>query len=66
MQGDRVVLGGDYFFRFNYPLEADATLKKGHRDFEYARNEWVKAQTARYSAEGCGQWVWLYYGSIAD
>ena len=44
-----MVLGGDYFFRFNYPLEVEggASIKKGHRDFEYARNELVRAQTER-------------------
>lgn len=51
MQGDRVVLGGDYFFRFNYPLEAESNASgrkdKGHRDFEFARNELVRAQTER-------------------
>lgn len=44
-----MVLGGDYFFRFNYPLEVEgvASSKKGHKDFEFARNELVKAQTER-------------------
>lgn len=45
-----MVLGGDYFFRFNYPLEVEggtSSSKKGHKDFEFARNELVKAQTER-------------------
>lgn len=48
-QGDRVVLGGDYFFRFNYPLEAGAvsTSKKGRKDYEFAHTELVKAQNER-------------------
>lgn len=44
-----MVLGGDYFFRFNYPLEAGSvsSSKKGHRDFEFAKNELVKGQRER-------------------
>ena len=49
-QGDRVVLGGEYYFRFNHPLRAGeegSRYSKGQGTFEYARNELIQAQTAR-------------------
>ncbi len=49
MQGDRIVLGGEYYFRFNNPLEVEQGihLKKGQGTFEYAKNELIREQTAR-------------------
>lgn len=45
------MLGGEYYFRFNHPLRANedgSTYRKGQGTFEYARNELIQAQTARY------------------
>ena len=50
-QGDRVVFGGDHFFRFNHPLEVERGGAKGgdrgKQGFEYARNELIQAQTKK-------------------
>ena len=56
-----MVLGGNYFFRFNHPQEVGAgkaskMSKKMQRDFEYARNELIRAQTER--------WVWFVVDSL--
>lgn len=52
-QGDRVVIGGDHFFRLNHPIEVQqkqksSTSKEAKRDFEYAKNELILAQNARF------------------
>lgn len=54
--GDRVVLGGEYFFRFNNLLEAEsvgggASIIEGTGGFEFARNELIKSQTIRLEAD---------------
>jgi kinesin family protein 14 len=52
--GDRVIIAGGHYFRFNHPLEVDknTTLSKGHKkDFHYARDEFIKTQTAKLEAE---------------
>jgi len=47
-QGDRVVVGGEHFFRFNHPLEVErGASSQGQGGFEFARNELIRAQTAR-------------------
>ncbi|MBN3299828.1 KIF14 protein, partial [Amia calva] len=53
--GDRVVLGGDHYFRFNHSVEqsgyraseAPGGTKDVHRDFEFAKNELLDAQKQR-------------------
>ena len=50
--GDRLVIAGDHFFRFNHPLQVKqgGVGRKGvagARNFEYARDEFIKAQTER-------------------
>ena len=51
MQGDRVVIGGEHFFRFNHPLEVEQGAKvssvTGKGGFQFAKEEYVKMQTAR-------------------
>lgn len=43
-----MVLGGEHFFRFNHPLEVEqGATSHGQGSFEFARNELIKAQTAR-------------------
>ncbi|XP_068096184.1 LOW QUALITY PROTEIN: kinesin-like protein KIF14 [Hyperolius riggenbachi] len=58
--GDRVILGGDHYFRFNHPVEVQqlkgpsrvSTLpSEGHKDFEFAKNELLTAQTAKLEEE---------------
>ncbi|GAB1285487.1 Kinesin-like protein KIF14 [Apodemus speciosus] len=58
--GDRVVLGGDHYFRFNHPVEVQKGKKtpsrnnltsEGPKDFEFAKNELVTAQRSRLEAE---------------
>nr|KAF6267021.1 kinesin family member 14 [Pipistrellus kuhlii] len=58
--GDRVVLGGDHYFRFNHPAEAHseqsalgggAPAGEGPKDFEFAKNEWLAAQRSQLEAE---------------
>lgn len=55
-QGDRVVLGGDHYFRFNHPAEVrsgkrspggSAPAGEGPKDFEFAKNEWLAAQRSQ-------------------
>ncbi|XP_074614854.1 kinesin-like protein KIF14 [Acropora palmata] len=64
---DRVVIGGDHFFRLNHPIEVKKRRKtsvKGKssesgiteaavvvKDYEFARNELAQAQDARLQAE---------------
>ncbi|XP_055498421.1 kinesin-like protein KIF14 isoform X3 [Leucoraja erinacea] len=58
--GDRVILGGDHYFKFNHPLEvqsgqrassANALHRDAPKDFEFARNELMQAQQARLEVE---------------
>ncbi|XP_051866726.1 LOW QUALITY PROTEIN: kinesin-like protein KIF14 [Pristis pectinata] len=58
--GDRVILGGDHYFKFNHPLEVqsgqrassgNALLGDAPKDFEFARNELLQAQRARLEVE---------------
>lgn len=58
--GDRVVIGGNHYFRFNYPSEAPATAAPGSRlqaslraatDFAYAQSELLRVQNERMLAE---------------
>ena len=55
IQGDRLVLGGHYFFRFNFPLAVEVQgleSRIGCRNFEYARKEFIQAQTERWVLGG--------------
>jgi hypothetical protein len=54
-QGDRVILGGDHYFRFNNPKglkEREGrpnTATANHvKDFDFARQELIRVQNARY------------------
>ncbi|XP_049714360.1 kinesin-like protein KIF14 isoform X1 [Elephas maximus indicus] len=60
--GDRVILGGDHYFRFNHPVEvqkgqrpscrdADTLISEGTKDFEFAKNELLLAQRSQLEAE---------------
>ncbi|XP_045674220.1 kinesin-like protein KIF14 isoform X1 [Phyllostomus hastatus] len=58
--GDRVVLGGDHYFRLNHPAEvqagegpagADTPTRQGREDFEFAKNELLAAQREELEAE---------------
>ncbi|KAM8874254.1 kinesin-like protein KIF14 isoform 2-T2 [Spinachia spinachia] len=57
--GDRVILGGDHYFRFNHPAEVQSGTRvscwtgagDGHKDFEFAKNELLAAQRALLQAE---------------
>nr|XP_055074215.1 kinesin-like protein KIF14 [Misgurnus anguillicaudatus] len=56
--GDRVILGGDHYFRFNHPAEVQSGKRAscwnagdGQRDFEFAKNELLSAQRAQLEAE---------------
>ncbi|KAM4020239.1 kinesin-like protein KIF14 isoform 1-T1 [Anomaloglossus baeobatrachus] len=58
--GDRVILGGNHYFRFNHPTEVQSnrrTLCLGSggqerlRDFEFAKNELLDAQRQRIDNE---------------
>ena len=52
-QGDRVILGGDHYFRFNHPIEVAKNKKdKGQttqevKDFDYAKAELLRIQEAK-------------------
>ncbi|XP_052815174.1 kinesin-like protein KIF14 [Mya arenaria] len=52
--GDRVILGGDHYFRFNHPIEVQQMKKIRNgvhtheiKDFEYANAELMRVQEAR-------------------
>ncbi|XP_066547887.1 kinesin-like protein KIF14 [Amia ocellicauda] len=57
--GDRVILGGDHYFRFNHPVEVQSGKRgscwtgagDGHKGFEFAKNELLAAQRAQLEAE---------------
>ncbi|XP_048832905.1 kinesin-like protein KIF14 isoform X2 [Brienomyrus brachyistius] len=57
--GDRVILGGDHYFRFNHPVEVHSGKRvscwteagDGHKDFEFAKNELLASQRAQLEAE---------------
>ncbi|XP_045392048.1 kinesin-like protein KIF14 [Lemur catta] len=58
--GDRVILGGDHYFRFNHPVEVqkgkrpsgrDTLTSEGPKDFEFAKNELLMAQRSQLEAE---------------
>ncbi|XP_056132828.1 kinesin-like protein KIF14 [Lampris incognitus] len=57
--GDRVILGGDHYFRFNHPAEVQSGKRvscwtgsgDGMKDFEFAKNELLSAQRAQLEAE---------------
>ncbi|KAM6921415.1 kinesin-like protein KIF14 [Xenentodon cancila] len=57
--GDRVILGGDHYFRFNHPAEVQSGKRAscwtgggdGQKDFEFAKNELLAAQRAKLEAE---------------
>ncbi|XP_026930436.2 kinesin-like protein KIF14 [Acinonyx jubatus] len=58
--GDRVILGGDHYFRFNHPVEVqkgkrpsgrDTLISEGPKDFEFAKNELLVAQRSQLEAE---------------
>ncbi|XP_043079875.1 kinesin-like protein KIF14 [Puntigrus tetrazona] len=56
--GDRVILGGDHYFRFNHPAEVQSGKRSscwssgdGQKDFEFAKNELLSAQRAQLEAE---------------
>ncbi|XP_021510001.1 kinesin-like protein KIF14 [Meriones unguiculatus] len=58
--GDRVILGGDHYFRFNHPAEVqkgkrpssrNTLTSEGPKDFEFAKNELLTAQRSRLEAE---------------
>ncbi|XP_061739305.1 kinesin-like protein KIF14 [Nerophis ophidion] len=57
--GDRVILGGDHYLRFNHPAEVQSGKRvscwtgagDGQKDFEFAKNELLAAQRAKLEAE---------------
>ncbi|NXF31893.1 KIF14 protein, partial [Nyctibius bracteatus] len=58
--GDRVILGGDHYFRFNHPVEVQKVkrpscgtmvLHDGPKDFEFAKNELLIAQRTQLESE---------------
>ncbi|KFV19412.1 Kinesin-like KIF14, partial [Tauraco erythrolophus] len=58
--GDRVILGGDHYFRFNHPVEVQKTKRQssgtmfvhdGPKDFEFAKNELLVAQRTQLESE---------------
>uniref|UniRef100_A0A8C5X9R6 Kinesin-like protein KIF14 n=1 Tax=Malurus cyaneus samueli TaxID=2593467 RepID=A0A8C5X9R6_9PASS len=58
--GDRVILGGDHYFRFNHPAEVQKVktpscgttcLHDGPKDFEFAKNELLLAQRQQLESE---------------
>ncbi|RUS69089.1 hypothetical protein EGW08_023149 [Elysia chlorotica] len=51
---DRVILGGDHYFRFNHPMEVQKNKGSESRevkDFDFARQELLGVQEARLQAE---------------
>ncbi|ELW57894.1 Kinesin-like protein KIF14 [Tupaia chinensis] len=64
--GDRVILGGDHYFRFNHPVEVqigkrttgrDTLTSEGPKDFEFAKNELLVAQRSQLEAEMKEEWL---------
>ncbi|XP_070602494.1 kinesin-like protein KIF14 isoform X2 [Erythrolamprus reginae] len=58
--GDRIILGGDHYFRFNHPDEVQKIKsltsgisfpEEGPKDFEFAKNELLAAQRAQLESE---------------
>ncbi|KAM3841882.1 kinesin-like protein KIF14 [Vipera latastei] len=58
--GDRIILGGDHYFRFNHPAEVQKIKslscgasfpEDGPKDFEFAKNELLAAQRAQLESE---------------
>ncbi|XP_063153282.1 kinesin-like protein KIF14 [Candoia aspera] len=58
--GDRIILGGDHYFRFNHPAEVQkgkslscgtSSPEDGPKDFEFAKNELLVAQRAQLELE---------------
>ncbi|NXI40185.1 KIF14 protein, partial [Galbula dea] len=58
--GDRVILGGDHYFRFNHPVEVQKVKEAscgtmfshdGPKDFEFAKNELLIAQRTQLESE---------------
>ncbi|XP_051977519.1 kinesin-like protein KIF14 [Xyrauchen texanus] len=56
--GDRVILGGDHYFRFNHPAEVQSGKRAscwnggdGQKNFEFAKNELLSAQRAQLEEE---------------
>ncbi|XP_072804900.1 kinesin-like protein KIF14 isoform X2 [Vicugna pacos] len=58
--GDRVILGGDHYFRFNHPggvqkgdrpSGRDTLMSEGAKDFEFAKNDLLAAQRGQLEAE---------------
>nr|XP_009668079.1 PREDICTED: kinesin-like protein KIF14 [Struthio camelus australis] len=58
--GDRVILGGDHYFRFNHPVEVQKVKRPscgttyvydGPKDFEFAKNELLVAQRTQLESE---------------
>ncbi|NXX15734.1 KIF14 protein, partial [Podargus strigoides] len=58
--GDRVILGGDHYFRFNHPVEVQKVktpscgavfLHDGPKDLEFAKNELLIAQRTQLESE---------------
>lgn len=53
--GDRVILGGDHYFRFNHPIEVSnkqtTPAQQEMKDFEFAKQEVQRVQEARLQAE---------------
>ncbi|NXW62709.1 KIF14 protein, partial [Eurystomus gularis] len=58
--GDRVILGGEHYFRFNHPVEVQKVkssscgnmfLHDGPKDFEFAKNELLIAQRTQLESE---------------
>ncbi|XP_075689507.1 kinesin-like protein KIF14 [Rhinoderma darwinii] len=58
--GDRVILGGDHYFRFNHPVEVQqikgpsrvsARSSERPKDFEFAKNELLHAQRSKLEEE---------------
>ncbi|XP_077188891.1 kinesin-like protein KIF14 isoform X2 [Paroedura picta] len=58
--GDRIILGGNHYFRFNHPVEVQkikcisrgASLpEEGPKGFEFAKNELLAAQRAQLESE---------------
>ncbi|KFV39119.1 Kinesin-like KIF14, partial [Tyto alba] len=58
--GDRVILGGDHYFRFNHPVEVQKVTRPScgtmflhdcPKDFEFAKNELLIAQRTQLESE---------------